>query len=838
MVTSQEFLSSLLGHLQTSMAPMAVADAPGAVARGMISGQSLPEAFSSVSADPFSMEDRVYGEDITGGAGSGMILELLTDPALLLGLGAAGLGGVGMALSRGMGSAAGEPFENIVRKMIDAGIPEEEAFKLAAREEAQRLSSAGTRSSVDPRDALEHFEHTQAEIEGAPYHGLNPEDFLDPGVELGQDPERFSPVIDALLGIDRGKEWSPDQLLRNVYGNTEEMKGALLATSKETSETGLYKMPLERKAGVFEQPNNPGQTEIVRQSPVGLYQSDLAKALLSGESSALFDPASEMNASFMPFLRDLVRQMPEGSLVTTGEIADAYSRVSPQITGKRKSLWPSDAGPDEIEMYPDIQVSRAGAEQTGLSSPGDEGIAGYFETDLYLTSPGPVTGAGAPETPTYYGSVEVPAEPAAKYNHLQESVSGDPDADFAEHLISAIESDIGDTEHVGLDPTFRFYPYEFDSVRGMGADRQDVPYLGTVRAVPVMREGAEGNLEDGILLIEAALDPVAAIARSEREHLVIEVLQKAARGEERWVRELQRLFGDGWGHGPEHIGIKPTHGLGITNEEELTRILRLREAISEVVAGRRISAKEALLRYSDEAATGSRDDWISAARSSGREYMSILAPPALPLDEMGISNSAVFEVLDAAIKRGKETGKQPAFIAHYFSDKISEITGKSKAIADDLYGQPGTQGTISYQMGRISGSKGQRDKIYAMTTSNDKRAQFADGEAITYSLETPEDVIRTDPESRSWHEQYQRWAESSAEESSEFEIPELMKYEEVLEPGPRPSRIGSAIRLERILEEISKSKMGRIPFYTAPPIAAALLGANAATSQGNSYGSR
>lgn len=97
MVTKQEFISALLEPLPAAMAPLAVADAPGAVVRGKLSGQSLSEAFGDVMADPTSMEGRVYGEDVTGDPYSGMVFELLTDPTALASLGTAGLG---MALSR------------------------------------------------------------------------------------------------------------------------------------------------------------------------------------------------------------------------------------------------------------------------------------------------------------------------------------------------------------------------------------------------------------------------------------------------------------------------------------------------------------------------------------------------------------------------------------------------------------------------------------------------------------------------------------------------------------------------------------------------------------------
>lgn len=92
MVTQQEFISALLEPLPAAAAPLALADAPGAVVRGKLSGQSLSEAFGSVMADPTSLEGRVYGEDITGDTGSGFILEMLTDPAVLASLGTAGLG--------------------------------------------------------------------------------------------------------------------------------------------------------------------------------------------------------------------------------------------------------------------------------------------------------------------------------------------------------------------------------------------------------------------------------------------------------------------------------------------------------------------------------------------------------------------------------------------------------------------------------------------------------------------------------------------------------------------------------------------------------------------------
>lgn len=95
MVTQQEFIQGLLEPLATGMKPLALADAPGAVVRGMASGQSLSEAFSSV--DPLSMEGRVHGEDITGNPISGLIFDLLSDPATIAGMGTAGLG---MALSR------------------------------------------------------------------------------------------------------------------------------------------------------------------------------------------------------------------------------------------------------------------------------------------------------------------------------------------------------------------------------------------------------------------------------------------------------------------------------------------------------------------------------------------------------------------------------------------------------------------------------------------------------------------------------------------------------------------------------------------------------------------
>jgi len=108
-----DFRQQMLTPLQAALTPLMLADAPGAVARGMISGQSLPEAFGSVMTDPTSAEGRVYGEDISGDPLSGFLLELLTDPGLLMGLGA---GGLGATLLRGAGKRG--PWKGISRKAI------------------------------------------------------------------------------------------------------------------------------------------------------------------------------------------------------------------------------------------------------------------------------------------------------------------------------------------------------------------------------------------------------------------------------------------------------------------------------------------------------------------------------------------------------------------------------------------------------------------------------------------------------------------------------------------------------------------------------------------------
>tara|TARA_R110002020_G_scaffold187527_5_gene385967 strand:+ start:1697 stop:2554 length:858 start_codon:yes stop_codon:yes gene_type:complete len=84
------------------------------------------------------MEGRIEGRDITGDSGSGMILEMLTDPGAILGMGAFGLGGLGMALSRreflkkaGKAAAAASlPLEGVVKGAASL-VPSSTASKLS-----------------------------------------------------------------------------------------------------------------------------------------------------------------------------------------------------------------------------------------------------------------------------------------------------------------------------------------------------------------------------------------------------------------------------------------------------------------------------------------------------------------------------------------------------------------------------------------------------------------------------------------------------------------------------------------------------------------------------------
>lgn len=300
MVTQQEFIQGLLEPLMTGMKPLALADAPGAVVRGVASGQPFSEAFSSVMSDPLSMEGRVYGEDVTGDPYSGMIFELLSDPAALAGLGAAGLGGVGMALGRRYARGAGsEAAEGVLERLMREGRSVDEALDLLwqgtnaeqalaqelemglARESAEgtvghRFTESAYGNSIVENEklALMHQTAVPSELPPTSYRLV---DELMRLVE--EDPARF---------LTREDIYSPEDLSGVM---SEKQINRLRSKPSAQIEQGLFLPPGGAEEGQF-------------------IRSNLIKELLGGRGQAGIDdplgPATaEVRELLMPHLKQL-----------------------------------------------------------------------------------------------------------------------------------------------------------------------------------------------------------------------------------------------------------------------------------------------------------------------------------------------------------------------------------------------------------------------------------------------------------------------------------------------------------------------------------------------------
>mgnify|MGYP003146821056 CR=1 FL=1 len=236
-----DFRQQMLTPFQAALAPLMLADAPGAVARGMISGQSLPEAFGSVMADPTSMEGRVYGEDITGDPLSGFLMELLTDPTVLLGLGAGGLGAVlgRRYMKSAAGGAPGEVIESILRRRARGEVVPDDALELAlarAEETVSRETPAmqvGDVSQPVPEDMKEmHYrliDRLVEEAERDPSQMLSPDELYAPSSIIEEMTEaeaqtlrqRPATQIERAL-YPEGEGFASSEFISKLLGPTQE----------------------------------------------------------------------------------------------------------------------------------------------------------------------------------------------------------------------------------------------------------------------------------------------------------------------------------------------------------------------------------------------------------------------------------------------------------------------------------------------------------------------------------------------------------------------------------------------------------------------------------------
>jgi len=311
MVTQQEFIQGLVEPLMTGMRPLALADIPGAVVRGVASGQPFSEAFSSVMSDPLSMEGRVYGEDVTGDPYSGLIFELLTDPAALAGLGAAGLGGVGMALGRRYARGAGsEAAEGVLERLMREGRSVDEALDLlwqgtnAERALAQELEMGLARESAEAT-AGHRFTETaygnsiQENQQLAQWHQaavpseLPPTSYrlVDELMRLvEEDPARF---------LTREDIYSPENL--SGVMSEKQIKRLRVTPSAQIAQ-GLFLPPGGSEGGQF-------------------IRSNLLKELLGGRGQAgIDDPLGPATAEVRELLMPHLKQLYESGAIPSGGV--------------------------------------------------------------------------------------------------------------------------------------------------------------------------------------------------------------------------------------------------------------------------------------------------------------------------------------------------------------------------------------------------------------------------------------------------------------------------------------------------------------------------------------
>lgn len=300
MVTQQEFIQGLLEPLMTGMKPLALADAPGAVVRGVASGQPFSEAFSSVMSDPLSMEGRVYGEDVTGDPYSGMIFELLSDPAALAGLGAAGLGGVGMALGRRYARGAGsEAAEGVLERLMREGRSVDEALDLlwqgtnAEQALAQELEMGLARESAEGT-AGRRFAPTTDPYSEEKNRIMAEAVEAGPGEDL---PTTSYRLVDELMRL---VEEDPARFLtrEDIY-SPEDLSGVM---SEKQINRLRSKPSAQIEQGLFLPPGGAEEGQFIR--------SNLIKELLGGRGQAGIDdplgPATaEVRELLMPHLKQL-----------------------------------------------------------------------------------------------------------------------------------------------------------------------------------------------------------------------------------------------------------------------------------------------------------------------------------------------------------------------------------------------------------------------------------------------------------------------------------------------------------------------------------------------------
>lgn len=288
MVTRQEFLSGLLEPLPAAMAPLAIADIPGAFVRGKLSGQPFGEAFRGAVADPLSFEGRTYGEDITGDPYSGMLVELLTDPMVLMG---AGMGGLGMALARYSRGAA-------------AGMGEDVLKKLARGTSAERLLAAQV--AADETVARGLVNEAGEFVESAEVSDLYP---------------RLVDALNDMAVKDPGKQWTKQDLYRAFTPESSRQPG-LGGSEEKQMHAGIFRPP---RAGIdWEDAVKEGNAQFVK--------SDFLKELLGETAGEPTGPATwEMKEHMLPFLKVFTANLSEGESVPITSILQEYSSRTPRI---------------------------------------------------------------------------------------------------------------------------------------------------------------------------------------------------------------------------------------------------------------------------------------------------------------------------------------------------------------------------------------------------------------------------------------------------------------------------------------------------------------------------
>ena len=323
MVTKAEFLAGLLEPLPAAMAPLAIADMPGAVVRGMGAGQPFSEAFGSVMADPTSMEGRVYGEDVTGDPYSGMIYELLTDPAMWLGAGVAGMGGLGMALSRRYARGAGsEAAENIMERLAREGLLDEsgEVNEAMLRQlwhgtEPERELAQEIELALAGEAAEGTVGHRLTETASAPAAGRHLE-------APGELPPMYYRLMDELMRItekDPGRVLSRGDIYSPIDLSLEGMGEKQIRRLRSTPSTQI-------KEGLFLPPGGGEGGEFVRSQ---LIAELLAKEGGAGIESPLGEASKEVKHLLMPFLKERVEDIGPGG-IPISQLTREYAETLPE----------------------------------------------------------------------------------------------------------------------------------------------------------------------------------------------------------------------------------------------------------------------------------------------------------------------------------------------------------------------------------------------------------------------------------------------------------------------------------------------------------------------------